>query len=97
MSSTKLSNKIVRVTEERRLRNSSVKTRLKTTIAAAEKFIESGNAKSAREGARTAISTIDGAISKGIIKRNKGARLKSQLAKKLNQAIRQLTEKKKGG
>ena len=94
------SNKIVRATEERRVRNSSVKTRMKTTIAAAEKLIEAKNAKSAQEGVMTAISTIDGAVSKGIIKRNKGARLKSQLAKKLNQQSASPSvdgKKKKGG
>ena len=89
MSSAKLAKKIARSAERRQLRNSSAKTRMKTAVT---------GAGSAREGVLAAISTIDGAVSKGVIHRNKGARLKSRLAKKLNQATRPRTgRKKKGG
>ena len=92
MSSAKMASKIARSGERRRLRNSSIKTRMKTAIGGAEKLIEGGEAKAAQEEVVTAISSIDRAVSKGIIHRDKGARLKSRLARRLNQA----TLKKKG-
>jgi small subunit ribosomal protein S20 len=67
---------------------------MKTAIGSAEKLIKDGEAKSAQEGMTSAISSIDRAISKRVIRRNKGARLKSRLAKRLNQAT---PKKKKGG
>jgi len=93
VSSAKMANKIARSGGRRRLRNSSTKTRMKTASGGAEKLINGGEAKSAQEGVVTAISNIDRAVSKGIIHRNKGARLKSRLARRLNQA----TLKRKGG
>ena len=95
MSSAKVASKIARSGERRRLRNSSIKTRMKTAIGGAENPLangEGGEAKAAQEEVVTAISNIDRAVSKGIIHRNRGARLKSRLARRLNQA----TLKKKG-
>jgi small subunit ribosomal protein S20 len=40
--------------------------------------------ESARQKTMLAISSIDKAVSKGIVHRNKGARLKSRLMEKLN-------------
>jgi small subunit ribosomal protein S20 len=96
VSSTEVANRIARYMERRRLRNSSVKTRMKTAIGGAEKLIKDGEVKSAGEGVMAAIGNIDRAVSKGVIHRNKGARLKSRLAKKLNQATPK-KRKKKGG
>ena len=92
MSSAKMASKIARSGERRRLRNSSIKTRMKTALGGAEKLIEGGEAKAAQEEVVTAISNIDRAVSKEIIHRNRGARLKSRLARRLNQA----TPEKKG-
>ena len=85
MSSAKAANKIARSAERRRLRNSSIKTRMKTAISGAEKLINAREAKEAQEKVATATSNIDRAVSKGIIHRNRAARLKSRLARKLNQ------------
>jgi small subunit ribosomal protein S20 len=43
-----------------------------------------GGEESAHQKTTLAISSIDKAVSKGIIHKNKGARLKSRLMKKLN-------------
>jgi small subunit ribosomal protein S20 len=59
---------------------------MKTAVAKAEKLIEAGDKESALKEVITAISNIDRAVSGGVIHRNKGARLKSQLTRKLNQA-----------
>lgn len=73
-----------RQSEERRLRNKSVKTAIRTTV---KKFIvlvqkkEPDNAKAALE---EMIKKIDTAAGKGIIKRNAAARKKSRMQKRLN-------------
>jgi len=58
---------------------------MKTAISGAEKLIDAREAKEAQEKVATATSNIDRAVSKGIIHRNRAARLKSRLARKLNQ------------
>jgi len=58
---------------------------MKTAISGAEKLINAREAKEAQEKVATATSNIDRAVSKGIIHRNRAARLKSRLARKLNQ------------
>jgi len=68
---------------------------MKTTVSSAEKLISGEEAKSAREGVTSAVSSIGRAVSKRVIHRNRGARLQSRLARKLNQAAPK--KKKKGG
>ena len=95
MSSAKVADRIARSAERRQLRNSSTKTRMKTAVSSAEKLISGEEAKSAREGVTSAVSSIGRAVSKRVIHRNRGARLQSRLARKLNQAAPK--KKKKGG
>jgi small subunit ribosomal protein S20 len=63
-----------------------VRRSVKTYIAKAE---SSAKAKEELTAQKTvmAVSSIDKAVSKGVFHRNKGARLKSRLAKKLNAAV----------
>lgn len=93
MPRIKLADKMARATERRRLRNSVTKSRMKTAIVKAGKLIVAGNMELAGKETVKAISDIDKAVSKGVIHRNKGARLKSQLTRELNQAM----SKGKGG
>lgn len=93
MPRIKLANKTARATERRRLRNSVTKNRMKTAIVKVGKLIVAGNMELAGKEMVTAISDIDKAVSAGVIHRNKGARLKSQLTRQLNQAM----SKGKGG
>ena len=83
MSSKKSSNKRSRVSERKRLRNRAVKSNVKTLRTRVDKKIAAKD-DSAREDAVTTISSIDRAVSKGVFHRNKAARLKSRLAKKLS-------------
>ena len=83
MSTSKQSNKVARTAERKRLRNRLVRRSLRTYIAKAKSSADAG-AESAYQKTTLAISSIDKAVSKGIIHRNKGARLKSRLMKKLN-------------
>jgi small subunit ribosomal protein S20 len=50
----------------------------------AEKFSSAGELGPAQEAVVAAISSIDKAVKKGVIHKNKGARLKSRLARRLN-------------
>jgi len=56
---------------------------MKTNIGKARSSVGAGE-ESAYQKTMLAVSSVDKAVSKGIIHRNKGARLKSRLIKKLN-------------
>jgi small subunit ribosomal protein S20 len=83
VSASKQSNKVARTAERKRLRNRLVRSSVKTYIVKARSSTDAGE-DSARQKTMQAMSSIDRAVSKGIIHRNKGARLKSHLMKKLN-------------
>ena len=83
MSPSRQNNKVARTAERKRLRNRLVRSSVKTHIAKARSSMDAGE-ESAHEKTTLATSGIDKAVSKGIIHRNKGARLKSRLMKKLN-------------
>jgi len=83
VSTSKQGNKVARTAERRRLRNRLVRRSVKTYIVKAESSADAGE-ESAYQKTVLAISSIDKAVGKGIIHRNKGARLKSRLMKKLN-------------
>jgi small subunit ribosomal protein S20 len=83
VSPSKESNKVARTAERKRLRNRLVRSSVKTNIVKAKSSADAGE-ESAYQKTTLAMSSIDKAVSKGIIHRNKGARLKSRLIKKLN-------------
>lgn len=87
MPGSKSINKAARSAEKRRLRNRSVRSTMGTHVIKASKLVAKGEAEPAQNAVVTAISSIDKAVSKGVIHRNKGARLKARLVKKLNQSI----------
>ena len=84
MPATKSAQKQVRVTERRRLRNKSIRSRCKTDITKAERLIFSGELESAQKAVVAAISSLDKAAEKGVIHPNNAARRKARLMKKLN-------------
>ncbi len=83
MSASKQGNKVARTSERKRLRNRLVRRSVKTSVVKARSSSDAGE-ESAKQKTVLAVSNIDRAVSKGIIHRNKGARLKSGLMKKLN-------------
>ena len=76
MANIKSAKKRVLVAAERTERNKARRTELKTRLKRAR--AESATAVEIK----TAVATVDKAAGKGIIHKNKAARLKSQLAKK---------------
>jgi small subunit ribosomal protein S20 len=83
VSASKQGNKVARAAEKKRLRNRLVRRSVKTGIVKARSSADAGE-ESAKHKVMLAVSNIDKAVSKGIIHRNKGARLKSGLVKKLD-------------
>ena len=83
----KSAKKRVRVAEKRQLHNKSIRSQVKTNITKAEQLIFSGELEAARTAVVTAISSLDKAAEKGVLKSNNSARRKSRLMKKLNQAL----------
>jgi len=87
LARSKSSQKQVRVSEKRRLRNKSIRSLCKTNITKAEKLIFLGERDSAQSAVVAAIGSLDKAAEKGVIHPNNAARRKSRLMKKLNQAL----------
>lgn len=83
MPNIKSAKKRVIVTKTKTARNKALKTNLKTVLKNAESAIAT-NADNKVEVVRVALKKLDQSVSKGLIHKNKAARKKSQLAKKLN-------------
>ncbi len=80
MATTKSAVKRIRQNERRRLRNRTVRSRVRTLVKAAR--AADGQAGSA--AILEAIRALDKAVSKGVLHRNTAARKKSALARRLS-------------
>ena len=76
----------IRVARRRYLRNRPIRSGLRTYRTRAERSIRAGAMDQAEEAVAVAVRALDRAASKGAIHRNKAARLKSRLTRKLNAA-----------
>ena len=83
MPNIKSAKKRVKVIETKTARNKAIKSDLKTALKKAEAAVND-NAENKAEVVKAAIKKVDMACTKGIMHKNKAARKKSQLAKKLN-------------
>jgi small subunit ribosomal protein S20 len=72
--------------EKRRLRNSHVKSTMKTTIKKAMSSLVENDRSTIEASTKAAITCIDKAASKGVIHKNQAARRISRLAKKAHKA-----------
>jgi small subunit ribosomal protein S20 len=68
----------------RHRRNAAYKSRLKTAIKRVFQGIESGDVSAARQALSQAVPIIDKTCSKGVIHKNKAARHKSRLTRRVN-------------
>ena len=84
MPNIKSAIKRVSVIETKTLKNNMIKSEYKTAIKKFEPAVAEGDKEKAQEALKLATKKIDGACSKGIIKKNTASRKKSNLAKKLN-------------
>ena len=79
MANIKSSIKRAKQNEVRRVRNASARSRYRTYIKNVLKAIHSGEQKIAQEAYAKAQGIIDKAVTKGLIHKNKAARVKSRL------------------
>ncbi|MBD3306516.1 30S ribosomal protein S20 [candidate division KSB3 bacterium] len=84
MANHKSAIKKMRQDEERRLRNKMYKTRMKTAVKNVEAALNAQDKEAAKQAFRDAVPVIDRVASKGVIHKNKAARKKSRLAKRVN-------------
>lgn len=84
----KASFKDLRQSKKRMARNLKIKNGLKKTSKEGRRLIDAKKNEEAQKIIKQSIKEIDRAISKGIIKKNTGARKKSRLMKKLNALLK---------
>ena len=84
MANHKSAIKKMRQDEKRRIRNKSYKTRVKSVVKDVEVALDEQDREAAEKAFQEAVSVIDRVASKGIIHKNKAARKKSRLAKKVH-------------
>lgn len=77
--------KRMRTNEKRRMRNMQIKSAMRTAMKKVEKEVESGDVAAAKTAYREAAKRLDKAVKSGVIHKNKAARHKSKLAKKINE------------
>jgi small subunit ribosomal protein S20 len=87
LANTKSAIKRHRQSEQRRLRNRSVRSSARTMVNRARNAIEQALPTS-EEQVRLAQHTLDVSVRKGVIHPNNAARRKSRLMKKLNAALK---------
>ena len=86
MANTKSAMKRIRSSAKKRERNRVFRSQARTLVNKTRRLIAEGKIEEAREEAQRAIVALDKAAEKGIIHKNKAARSKSRLMKRLNQA-----------
>jgi small subunit ribosomal protein S20 len=83
MANTAQAKKRARQAEKSRIRNAGQRSKLRTFIKKVIVAVESGNKEEAQVAYNTAVPIIDSAVTKGLIHKNKTARNKSRLNKKV--------------
>ena len=86
MPNIKSSSKRVLLSQKATAKNRAAKSLLKTNIKKFDAAVATGERAAAESAFKTAVKTVDRAATKGLIHKNKAARRKSALAKKLNKA-----------
>lgn len=83
MANIQSAKKRARQNVKRRAHNASARSRYRTFIKRVIKAIESGDAQAANTAFQEAQPVIDKAAGKGLIHKNKAARCKSRLVKRI--------------
>ncbi len=82
MSASKSTRKIARTQERRRVYNKSIRKQTRTTVRRARESVASSDSAKAQNATAAAVSTLDRAVSKGVVHKNTAARLKSRLIRR---------------
>ena len=81
------SEKSARSSQRKRERNRSVRSAVRTYVAASNNAIDGGNKEQSEAAMARAIQALDKAAKRGIIHSNNAARRKSRLMKKFNSLL----------
>ena len=84
MANIKSQIKRIRTNEERRLRNKSVRSAVRTEIRKLREAVDAGDKAAAEAQLRVASRALDKAVSKGVFHRNNAANKKSSMASAVN-------------
>jgi len=84
MPNIKSASKRLLVNQKATERNKSAKSLIKTNIKKFDAAASAGDKETAESAYKVAVKTVDRAATKGLIHKNKAARRKSALTKKLN-------------
>ena len=84
MANIKSAKKRAKQAEKRRQHNASRRSMMRTYIKKVLKAVESGDAQVAQTALRETSRVLDRFASKGLIHKNKAARHKSRLSKRVN-------------
>ena len=85
MANTHSAEKAIRQNARHRVRNRVIVSRTRSEVKKATSLIAEGDVATSEKATLEAISALDQAAQKGVIKKNNAARRKSRLMKKLNQ------------
>ncbi|MFQ6066504.1 MAG: 30S ribosomal protein S20 [bacterium] len=80
----KSAKKRMKQDQKKRLRNQTVKKQTKTSIKKLKELIDEGKKNEAKESLPHVLSLIDQTVAKGVWPKNKAARIKSRLMKRLS-------------
>ena len=83
MPNTKSAAKAMRQALRRKANNIKVKDKFKSAVKDVKKLISAGNKSDAANALKAAMSALDKAVKKGILKKGASSRKKSRLAKAL--------------
>ena len=86
MPNIKSAKKRVELTDDRTKKNNALKTSLKTSLKKFETSLTTNDSEKINEAYINAVSAVDKAASKGIIKKNSANNKKASLGKKLDSA-----------
>jgi small subunit ribosomal protein S20 len=81
LANTRSAEKRNRQAQQRRLRNTAVRTRVKTAVKRVRDAIAAGDSTAAKAAFQKASRVLDSAASKGVVHRNAASRRISRLAK----------------
>ena len=81
MPNTKSAMKAMRQSIRRRVRNITSKDNFKAAVKEVKRLIAEGKKSDAMEAMKKAMSAMDKAVKKGVVKKNTSSRKKSRLAK----------------
>ncbi|ENH97527.1 30S ribosomal protein S20 [Gracilibacillus halophilus YIM-C55.5] len=84
MANIKSAIKRVRINNESREKNQSMRAEMRSHIKKVDALVEKNDVESAKDALKTAVRKIDKAVQKGLIHENNGSRQKARLTKKVN-------------